>query len=331
MIGYIVRRLISAFFVVVMTSMIVFAIFFLGPSNAAEYICQQNNHCTAEKRAALDHALGYDRSVVYEYGIWAKGIFVDRTVSFGGSSQYECPAPCLGISFVTKTPVRSELTSKYPATLSLALGGASLYLLMGVVLGVFSARKRGTLTDRGLVGSTLIVSSMPYYLLALLSWLFLVNQWQIFTTTYTPVTDNPAKWFTGLILPWLVLGVFGSTQYARFSRGAMIDTLGEDFTRTATAKGVSSMKVTFKHALRAAIVPIITIFGLDFAALLAGTIFTEKIFEIDGIGNWGISAITSKDFPVIAATVLVGSILVVVGNMVVDILYSFLDPRVRLV
>lgn len=330
MIGYIVRRLFSALLVVIATSMIVFAIFFLGPSNAASYICNQNGHCTAQKLQLLNHQMGFDRSVVYEYGIWAKGIFVDRTVEMGGT--YKCPAPCLGISFVTKTPVRSELTSKYPATLSLAIGGASLYLFLGVVTGVLSARKRGTFMDRALVGSTLVISSIPYYLAALLAWLFLVNQWHIFSdTTYTPVTSDPAKWFAGLVLPWLVLGFFNATQYARFSRGAMVDTLSEDFTRTATAKGVSTFKVTFKHALRAAIVPIITIFGLDFASLLAGTIFTEYIFGIDGIGNWGLRAITSKDFPIIAATVLVASVLVVLGNMVVDILYSFLDPRVRLV
>lgn len=329
MIGYIIRRLLSAFLVVTATSMIVFAIFFLGPTNAADNLCEQNGHCTAQKRALLNHQLGFDRSVVHEYGVWAKGIFVDRTIEMGGT--FKCEAPCLGISYVTKAPVRSELTSKYPATLSLAIGGAGLYLLLGVVIGVFSARKRGTYIDRALVGSTLVISAMPYYLAALLAWLFLVNQYGIFTTSYTPVTDNPAKWFSGLLLPWLVLGFFNATQYARFSRGAMVDTLGEDFTRTATAKGVSSMKVTFKHALRAAIVPIITIFGLDFASLLAGTIFTERIFDIDGIGNWGIRAIGSFDFPVIAATVLVGSVLVVLGNMVVDIMYSFLDPRVRLV
>lgn len=329
MIGYIIRRLLSAFFVVVATSMIVFAIFFLGPTNAADFLCEQNGHCTPVKRAELNHQLGFDRSVVYEYGIWAKGIFVDRTVEMGG--KFDCPAPCLGISYVTKTPVRSELTQKYPATLSLAIGGATLYLFLGVVTGVLSARRRGTYIDRTLVGSTLVISAIPYYLAALLAWLFLVNQWQIFEqTSYTPLTQSPTKWFAGLLLPWLVLGFFNATQYARFSRGAMVDTLSEDFTRTATAKGVSSAKVTFKHALRAAIVPIITIFGLDFASLLAGTIFTERIFEIDGIGNWGLRAIPI-DFPVIAATVLVGSILVVLGNMVVDILYSFLDPRVRLV
>ena len=127
-----------------------------------------------------------------------------------------------------------------------------------------------------------------------------------------------------------MLGVTSSTQYARYSRASMIDSLGEDYVRTATAKGVSENKAVFKHGLRAAIVPIVTIFGIDFAFLLSGTVFTEKIFQIDGVGNFAINAIPN-DFPVIAATVLVAAVLIVIANLVVDILYSMLDPRVRLV
>ncbi len=140
----------------------------------------------------------------------------------------------------------------------------------------------------------------------------------------------PKAWAAGLLLPWLVLGVTSSTQYARYSRASMIESLGEDYVRSATAKGVSTNKAVFKHALRAAIVPIVTIFGIDFAFLLSGTVFTEKIFQIDGVGNLAINAIPN-DFPVIAATVLVAAVLIVIANLVVDILYSVLDPRVRLV
>jgi peptide/nickel transport system permease protein len=330
MVGYIIRRLVSAFLVVVVTSMIVFAIFFLGPSDPAAVICNQNGRCTPERQALLNHALGFDQSVVKQYGIWAKGLFVDRTIDMGAT--YECAAPCLGISFATKSEVRKDLTEKYPATLSLAIGGAAIYLFLGVSIGVLSARRRGTFADRALVSSTLFVSSIPYYLAAFLAWLYLINEWGVFSdSSYTPLTENPAQWFSGLLLPWLVIGVFYSTQYARFSRGAMVETLSEDYVRTATAKGAPQRTVTVKHALRAAIVPIVTIFGLDFAGLLAGTVFTEYIFGIDGIGRWGLQAINTFDFPVVAATVLVGSVLVVLANLVVDIAYSFLDPRVRLV
>jgi len=327
MLGYIVRRLVAAFLVVVVTSMFVFALFFLGPSNPASIICNQNGRCTEERQALLEHSLGLDQSVVSQYGVFVKGLFVDRQVNIGAT--YDCSAPCLGISFRTKTEVTKELVDKYPATLSLAIGGSALYLTIGVLAGSLAARWRGSAADRALVSSTLVLSAIPYYIVALMSWLYLVNQYQIFDSGYFPLTDNPVKWASGLLLPWLVLGLTYSTQYARFSRGSMVDSLGEDYVRTASAKGLSSNRVVFKHALRAAIVPIVTIFGLDFATLLAGTVFTERIFEVDGIGAWGLSAIP-VDFPVISATVLVGAVLIVLGNLVVDIAYSFLDPRVRL-
>jgi peptide/nickel transport system permease protein len=330
MFGYVVRRLIGCFLVIVATSMITFTIFFLSPTNGAEVLCNQNGRCTQERLALIEHQLGYDQPLYEQYAVWVNGIFTGRTIEAGAT--YECSAPCLGISFDTKTEVSTDLASKYPATLSLAIGGATIYLLVGVTLGVLSARRRGTFTDRALVSSTLVVSSVPYYILALMAWLFLVNSWGLFSdTSYTPLTEDPVQWFKGLLLPWLVLGFWGSTQYARFSRGAMVETLSEDYVRTATAKGVPTRRVTTQHALRAAIVPIITIFGLDFAALLAGTIFTEYIFGIDGIGVWGLQAISTFDFPVIAATVLVAAVIIVLANLAVDLVYSVIDPRVRLV
>ncbi|MGI8994546.1 MAG: ABC transporter permease [Nocardioidaceae bacterium] len=330
MFGYILRRLVAAFLVVVVTSMFVFALFFLGPSNPAAVICNQNGRCTPERQELLETALGLNDSVFTQYGAFVKGLVVDRTISTGPGAKFACPAPCLGISYRTKQPVMDQLKQKYPATVSLALVGGSLYLILGVVIGVFAAKWRGTTTDRLLVGASLVVSSIPYYLVALLSWLFLVNQYSVFPVTgYFPIMDNPVKWASGLLLPWLVLMVALSPQYARFGRGAMVETMSEDYIRTASAKGLPANRVLFKHGLRAAIVPIVTIFGLDLAGLLAGTVFTEKIFEVDGIGKWGIEAIP-VDFPVISATVLVAAVLVVVANLIVDILYSFLDPRVRL-
>lgn len=328
MLGYIIRRLVAAFLVITMTSMIVFALFFLGPTNVAELLCNEGGRCTEERRELLEEALGLNESVVTQYGEWAKGLVVDRTVSLG--AEYECSAPCLGISFRTKREVTTELIDKYPATFSIALGGAAIYLVLGTTLGVLAARRRGSAADRALVSGSLLLSSIPYYIVALLAWLYLVNQFKIFPeSTYVPFTENPAKWFLALLLPWLVIGITNSTQYARFSRGTMVETLGEDYVRTAAAKGLPENKVVFKHGLRAAIVPIVTIFGLDFAALLSGTIFTEQIFGIDGIGRWGLTAIP-VDFPVISATVLVSAVLIVLANLIVDVVYSFLDPRVRL-
>lgn len=330
MFGYVVRRLISCVLVIIATSIITFSVFFLSPTNGAEVLCNQNGRCTQERLALIEHQLGYDQPLVDQYMVWAKGIFTGREIEAGAT--YQCDAPCLGISFDTKTEVSKDMVPKFAATLSLAIGAAILYLLVGVTIGVLSARRRGTFTDRALVSGNLLFNAIPYYILALLSWLYLVSKWGIFPDSqYVPLTEDPAGWFTGLLLPWLVLGFYGSTQYARFSRGAMIETLSEDYVRTATAKGVPTRTVTTRHALRAAIVPIVTIFGLDFAFLLAGTIFTEYIFGIDGIGVWGLQAITTYDFPVISATVLVGAVFIVLSTLIVDLVYSVIDPRVRLV
>jgi peptide/nickel transport system permease protein len=330
MFGYIVRRLASAFLVVVLTSMIVFVLFFKGPSNPAQPLCDLNGKCTPEKLAILTEQLGLNDSIVHQYGIFVKGLFVDREIEFGAT--YHCDAPCLGISYRTRGEVTDEMLQKFPATISIAIGGSMIYLTLGVLLGTIAARRRGTIVDRGLVTFSVFVSAIPYYVIALLVWIYVSLQWKLIEdTSYHPLTEDPVKWFTGLLLPWLTIGFTSSTAYARYSRGQMIETLDEDYVRTAVAKGASERRVVSRHALRAAIVPIITIFGLDFAFLLTGTVFTEQIFQIDGIGRWGIQALRSPvDFPVVSATVLVAAVVIVLANLIVDLLYAVIDPRVRL-
>lgn len=328
MVSYVCYRLLSACLVIVVTSMIVFAVFFLGPNNTASYLCNQNGQCTPERQALLEEQLGLNDNVVSQYGTWVNGLFQGRDIDMGAT--YHCAAPCLGISFVTKEPVTQELVERFPATLSLACGGAIIFLSLGLSVGGISARWRGSTMDRLLVGSTLLVSSVPFYLAAFIIWLVFSQQLGWFSDNgYAPFTENPVAWFSGLVLPWIAIGLYNATQYARFGRGSMIEAMNEDFIRTAVAKGVSPRAVLVRHASRAAIVPIVTIFGLDFASLLAGTVFTEYIFGIDGIGKWALEAIP-YDFPVIAATVLVAATLVVVANLIVDLCYALLDPRVRL-
>jgi peptide/nickel transport system permease protein len=330
--GYIVRRLLSAFLVIVLTSMFVFLLFFKGPTNPAIPACNLNGKCTPAKLAILTEQMGLNDTYWHQYGVWAKGLFTGREIQFGAT--YQCDAPCLGISFRTKTQVTEDLKQKFPATLSLAIGASLIYLVLGVTLGTIAARYRATLTDRGLVAFSVFISAIPYYVIALLAWIYLTQSFGLFpanNTPYNAFSDNPATWAWHLLLPWMVIGLTFSTQYARFSRGQMIETMGEDFIRTATAKGLPGRQVMLRHGLRAAIVPIITIFGLDFAGLLAGTIFTEVIFQIDGMGQWAVQSVFAPtDFPVVAATVLVAAVIVVIANLVVDLLYSVIDPRVRL-
>jgi peptide/nickel transport system permease protein len=331
--GFIVRRLVSAALVIILTSMFVFVLFFkgMGDSAAVNY-CEKlgPGKCSSEKLASIEHQMGFDRSVVYNYAQWAKGIFVGRQNVYSDGKLYDCPAPCLGISITTSEPVWDDLKQKYPATLTLAVGGATIYLTVGVFLGALAARWRGSSADRLMVGATLVISSIPFYVVALLAWIYLSLQLAIFPQTgYYPITENPLKTVSYMMLPWLVIGLTSCTDYARFTRGQMVETLSEEYMRTAQAKGLPMRHRLFKHALRAAIVPVITIFGLDFATLLGGTIFTEQIFSIDGIGHWGLQALSTPiDINVISATVLVAAVLIVVANLVVDVIYGFLDPRV---
>ncbi|GAA0983371.1 Dipeptide transport system permease protein DppB [Nocardioides aquaticus] len=332
MLGFIVRRVLTALLVVLLTSIFVFVLLYKGVANPAGPVCDAQGRCTAERLAAIEEQMGLNDPILTQYGEFATGVFAGRTVSFG-ETAYDCPAPCLGVSYGTRGLITDELVERLPATISLAIGASIIYLVVGVTLGVLAAKVRGTATDRLLVSSSLVVSSIPYYLFCLMAYIFLVLKTPIFDETgYLPITESVGAWFFAMLLPWLVLGLFSSSNYARFTRGQMVETLGEDYIRTASAKGVSPNKVVFGHGLRAAIVPIVTIFGLDFAALLGGTIFTEKIFQIDGIGLWALDAVTRPplDFPVVIATVLVVAIIITLANLVVDIVYGFLDPRVRI-
>ena len=332
MFSFLVKRILSGFMIVVLVSILVYMLFWYGPKSPALELCRRdtNNRCDAQRLEKYEERLGYNNPIYVEYGKWANGLVSDREITFG-TTTYTCEAPCLGLSFRDRSPVTDQLKARFPVTLSIAFGAATLYLLIGVTTGVLAARKRGTMTDKVLVASTLVFSSLPYYLVALLAFLLLTLSTNLFPdVAYTSIVDNPAKWFAGLLLVWLVMGIFGATSYTRYSRGAMVEALSEDYVRTAKAKGLRSRTVVMKHGLRSALVPVVTIFGLDVAFLLSGTVFTEKIFSLEGIGKWGIDATYINDLPVVQATSLLLAVSVVVMNVLVDIIYSFLDPRVRL-
>jgi len=330
MLGYIVRRIVAGILVLIATSVAVFAFFFYGPADPAQAYCPENR-CTPERLEGIRESLGLDRPVPVQYAEYMSGIFVGNELQ-AGTIAIDCPAPCLGVSFKFRIPVTAYLLERFPATLSLALGGAAFFLPLGLTMGILAARVRGTVADKAIVSSSLVINAIPYYLLALLAFLYLINAWEVFPESgyFGPFEEGPIAWVKGMILAWIMLGIAYSTQYARFSRGSMLETMNEDYVRTARAKGLSERRVTLKHALRAAIVPVVTIFGLDFSLLLAGTIFTERIFDIQGIGLTALDAIGNKDLPIISATVLLAALFVVTANIIVDVVYSLLDPRVRL-
>jgi peptide/nickel transport system permease protein len=334
--AYIVKRLLAGTVVLFLVSLSIFLLFWYGPASPAQPICDRetSNRCTPERLQRFEEAMGFNNSWVDEYGKYMKGVFVGREIEFGPGNVKPCAAPCLGYSYRTAQPVFSEMKERLPATFSVAIGGSFLYLALGIPIGIAAARRRGTLGDKLLVSSFLVVSSVPYYLFALLTWLFLTLKWEAPLIGNPGYNDfklsNPWPWFSGLLLAWICLGIFGCTTYTRYARGSMVETLSEDYIRTAKAKGLPTRTVVYKHALRSALVPVVTIFGIEFGTLLAGTIFTEKIFGINGIGYWSLQAVTSKDLPVVSATALFSAAVLILSNLIVDVIYSILDPRVRL-
>jgi peptide/nickel transport system permease protein len=316
--------------VAVAVSMVVFAIFFYGPNDPALAYCPESR-CTPQRLDNIRHSMGLDRPAPKQYVEYMSGYVKGRHIQSGGISM-DCSWPCMGVSFKYRVPVFPYLRDRLPATMSVAVGGAICFLVLGLSTGVFAARKRGTPADKAIVSTSLFVDAMPSYLLFLLSWLYFVQRlgWFPDTGYYSPFVDGPVKFVDGMLLPWLIIGIASASYYARFSRGSMIEVMGEDYVRTARAKGVGEGKIIMRHALRAAIVPVVTIFGLDFAGLLTGTIFVEKIFGIQGLGLAGLDAERRVDLPMVSACVLIAAALIVVANIVVDVLYSVIDPRVRL-
>jgi len=330
--AYIVKRLVAGLVLLVLISMFIFALFWYGPRSPAEPLCraERSRGCPPDVLERYEDRLGYNNPISEEYLKWAKGIVVGRTITVG-PTDFECSAPCLGLSYRTRQPVYEELKERFPATMSVAIGASLIYLFVGVGVGVGAARRRGSLADKSLVGVTLFLYSIPDYLIVLLAMLYFCIIWGIFERGYVSIADGGVSgWLSHLILPWAVLGLTGVTDYARYSRGAMVESLNEDYIRTAQAKGLTQRAVAYKHALRAALVPVVTIFGLDFAFLMGGTLVIERIFDIQGIGLWGLEATYQLDFPVVQATVLFGAAIIIVSTLIVDVLYSVLDPRVRL-
>lgn len=328
MVRFVIRRVLLAVVTLFAISVITFLLFFAVPSSPANVMCGKN--CTPTQIAQVERRLGIDRPLTEQYGNFIKGIFAGRTYG-DGDFQRECPAPCLGYSFRNDELVTDTLKRTLPVTVSIVVGAAVLWLTIGVTLGMTSALKRGTIFDRLAIGASLVGASLQVYFFGLVLLLLLVYSTGLLPApSYTPITQNPAKWAEGLILPWITLGFLNSALYARLSRAQMLETLSEDYVRTARAKGLPKTKVYTRHALRAAITPIITIAGLDIGASLGGTVITESIFGLQGLGRVSVQAVEDLNLPIVVATVLLAATFIVTMNIIVDLLYAVVDPRVRL-
>jgi peptide/nickel transport system permease protein len=334
MIFFIIRRLILTVFLLLLVSMITFAIFFLVPrlagqtsyQLAAQYVGR--NPIPSEIKA-VEIKLGLDAPVYLQYGRFIKGIVAGVHYNNGPDVSY-CPFPCFGYSFRNQQPVWPQLISDAPVTLSLAIGASILWLIGGVSIGVLSALRRGSIFDRFSMGIALAGVSLPVFFTGLIALELFSYKWPIFPDVhYVAITANPLLWARNLVLPWVTLAFLYAALYARLTRAGMLETMGEDYIRTARAKGLPERKVIVKHGMRAALTPIVTIFGLDLGLLLGGAILTETTFSFPGLGQFTILAIQNQDLPEIQGVVMLAAFFIVIANMIVDILYAVVDPRVR--
>ena len=241
-----------------------------------------------------------------------------------------CPPPCFGYSFRSQLPVWPQMVSALPVTVSLALGAAILWLIGGVAIGVLSALRRGSIFDRFSMGVALAGVSLPIFFTGLISLELFSYKWPLFPNVeYVNIAVNPLLWARNLVLPWVTLAFLYAALYARLTRAGMLETMNEDYIRTARAKGLRERDVVIKHGLRAALTPILTIFGMDLGLLLGGAILTESTFSLPGLGQFTVLAIQNQDFPEIMGVVMLAAFFIVIANMLVDILYAAIDPRVR--
>ncbi|MEI7454496.1 MAG: ABC transporter permease [Actinomycetes bacterium] len=329
MLSYLVRRIVGGITVLAFVSIFVFGLFFVIPADPARLACGKS--CTPELMAEIRHGLELDQPLQVQYFRFVKGIFFGRTYLPGTEAALHCTAPCLGYSYQTDELVTNLLKDRVPATLSIAIGASILWVLIGLSSGILSALRRGTWIDKFSQGFALAGASLQIYFVGLVLQFIFVDKLAWFHAPgYVSPFEDPKEWALEMILPWLTLGFLLSAIYARLTRAGMIEVMSEDYIRTARAKGLSNRTIKFKHVLRAALTPIVTVFGLDLGGLLGGAVITEYVFNIPGLGKLATEAVTNVDLPIIVGTVLLAAIFIVVANILVDLLYMVLDPKVRL-
>jgi peptide/nickel transport system permease protein len=316
--AFLVRRLVGAVLVCIAVTFIVFAIFILVPGGGkrgtAERMAGKNANDALV--TSIMHNWGFDRPFYVQYWNMMKRMFSNELVSYTKQQK-----------------VLDQIKQGLPATFSLAIGAGIIWLFFGILVGVISAVTAGRWSDRLITVLALIGISMPVF------WLGIVTRYYLaeggLTTIfpdgeYVPLTQNPAQWFWHLLLPWLVLAVLFIGFYGRVLRGNILDTINEDYVRTAKSKGLSSRRIMRRHVLRTSLIPIVTLFGLDFAGVLGGgAILTETVFDLHGVGQYAALSINDFDLPPIMGVTMYGAFFIVMFSVIVDLFYAYLDPRIR--
>jgi peptide/nickel transport system permease protein len=319
MVFYIARRLVWTLVVILAVLAITYIIFYVLPAGDPA-LRFAGKSPTPELLAQIRHRLGLDHPWYTQFGIFVKNFFHGDAYGWPG----------LGYSFTGSVSVHDEITQRAPRTLLLIAGAAFLWVTIGVAIGVLSAVRRRTVADRAAMGFALFGISAPVFWLGLMA-LFIFWRKLGWTggTGYVPITQNPRAFFSHMILPWCVLALLFAAIYARVTRNQLLETLGEDYIRTARAKGLPERTVILRHALRASLAPVVTMLGLDMALLVGGAIITESVFNIQGLGWLALNSAQTQDLPTVIGVTLLTAVAVAFMNLFVDILYAFLDPRVR--
>jgi len=314
---YIIRRLLWGVALLVIVCAVTFVLFRVLPTgNPAVLRAGRDPQPKLVKE--IERVLGLNKPLLVQFWDYLKEVFLHFN---------------LGYSYSTSESVRGLIAERLPATLSLTVGAAVLWIVAGLSVGIISALRRHSFSDRAAMGISLVLISAPEFWLGLI-FLYLfasdIGQFRIFpgAGSYVGITSDPWKWLTSLIMPWIVLASGSAAVYARLMRGSLSETMREDYIRTARAKGLAEKQVV-RHGVRAAINPLITLFGLEVGVLLGGAVLVETVFNIPGIGRLNYQAIQSSNFPVTQGTVLLAAMFIIVANIVVDIAYAYLDPRVR--
>lgn len=322
MFQYIVRRLLWSIVMIVLVIAVVFSIFFVLPGGAGKRgqggyspvaVGMAGRRPSPALLETITERFGLDEPVYVQFGRYLKNAVQGD----------------LGYSYHTQEPVTEAVLRRIPATMSLAIGASIIWVIVGVTIGVISALKRRTIWDRSSMFFALVGVSMPTFWLGLMAVFYFDSSLDVYDTgEYSSLTQDPVLWFRSLWLPWLVLAFVFMAIYSRMVRGNMLEVQGEDYIRTARAKGLRGRSV-IRHQLRSALTPVLTLYGLDLGILLGGAVITEHIFSIPGIGALSVEAIRASNLPIILGTTVVASFFVIAANFLVDIGYAFLDPRVK--
>ena len=317
MIRYFLSRVGFGALVLFLLSVFVFVLFYVSPSDPARIIA--GDKATEALMEQIRVNLGLDKPMIQQYFMF-----------LGNLLQGD-----LGFSYRSNLPVWELLSRRIPVTMSLVFGAVIVWLAIGIPIGIGSAKNPGTFRDRLGQGFAIIGISFPTFVLgmiALYTLYFLPTKMGVTLfppSGYVPFAENPGQWAWHLALPWVTLALVTAAVYARLTRGQMLDVLGQDYIRTARAKGLTERRVTYVHAFRSAMPPLVTQLGIDIGMLLAGVIVIEQVFGLPGVGSLAVTSVAMQDRPVVIAIVLLGGLFVVLSNLIVDTLYALLDSRVR--